>query len=1052
MLNPPAPLAATDGRETMDPVTPSAEVLLEHAQFLRRLARGILHDADAADDVAEDAIVAALGERPTNLRAWLGKVARHLALSRRRADTRRDLRERAAARPEALPSAAEGVARLELQRKVVDAVLALDEPYRSVVVHRFFYDLAPGEIAKRLQVPLETVRTRLRRALEQLRARLDASHGRESWSVALLAIAAPRKTPLGGILAMSVKSKFVAASVLALACVALGVSALARREGPPPRAPVTQEARRAEPAAVEAAPAPSPAPPPVDFAAIDRDRDVFGVVVDADGNPVANADVRVIRYPAMGVAKGLAQAESVEGPGTMTASDGSFALRVERGEEVDLRVKARGFVELQRRWCPAGGKVRILMRKGVSLRVRATGPDGRPLAGAHVVMFKGRAPEMEVAGIYVFLEGLTDERGTCVLGDLLPAREVQVAAWHADMAFPKPAPVQLPATGEAELELKAEQGRELSGRVTDAATGAPVEGAIVNAYPMVVPFASFVRTDADGRYRLGGWGSERALFVHARGYASGREEVGDRSQVDFALNPGVTVTGVVRDVTGAPLAGAFVGAFASDRTEIRETWTDGEGRFELPGVSRARELVVAKQGFAQVQQPIGAKEAEIVLGEGYRLEGRVLGADGQPVEGAEVEVTMATMVSVAGPSRGVPQRYRRHTDDLGRFRFADLPSGPCRVSARVGERSIDRDVAIEASDVADVELRVEAREVGRQFTVQVVDEAGRPVSGVYIRSVYQPQGRTTDSEGRVTLEMHPDVDEEQVQVSKVPDRFAQPPNVMYRGGQGELRIVLHDAAPVSGQVILDGKPLASAFVVLTGPAKFRAYDTTAADGKFSARAPVGTRVDVSLSGQVMNEMQPIYGERKDVLAGTQDLILEARRVPLDRTLRVRVVTPDGTGVPDMQIVPLDARGWRPAEGAQATDASGTLELAALPAAEFVVRLWSDPPAPWAPPKQLDLKVVPNGQEIVFRFREGKPIRGVVRKPDGTGARAGVRAWRGEESVAFARCADDGTFVLHVPAEEPEPVRLVAYGDEGPEGELPSVAPGAEGVVIQLEEE
>ncbi|HLF95376.1 MAG TPA: sigma factor, partial [Planctomycetota bacterium] len=51
---------------------PSAEVLLEHAAFLRRLARGILHDADAADDVAQDAIVAALGERPKNLRAWLG--------------------------------------------------------------------------------------------------------------------------------------------------------------------------------------------------------------------------------------------------------------------------------------------------------------------------------------------------------------------------------------------------------------------------------------------------------------------------------------------------------------------------------------------------------------------------------------------------------------------------------------------------------------------------------------------------------------------------------------------------------------------------------------------------------------------------------------------------------------------------------------------------------------------------------------------------------------------------------------------------------------------
>lgn len=1035
----------------MDPVTPSAEVLLEHAQFLRRLARGILHDADAAADVAEDAIVAALGERPTNLRAWLGKVARHLALSRRRADTRRDLRERAAARPEALPSAAEGVARLELQRKVVDAVLALDEPYRSVVVHRFFYGLAPGEIAKRLQVPLETVRTRLRRALEQLRARLDASHGRESWSVALLAIAAPRKTPLGGILAMSVKSKVVAASVLALACVALGVSALARRDGPPHRAPVTQEARRAEPAAVEAAPAPSPAPPPVDFAAIDRDRDVFGIVVDEGGNAVANADVRVIRYPAMGVAKGLAQAESVEGPGTMTASDGSFALRVERGEEVDLRVKAAGFVELQRRWCPAGGRVRILMRKGVSLRVRATGPDGQPLAGAHVVMFKGRAPEMEVAGIYVFLEGLTDERGTCVLEDLLPAREVQVAAWHAGLVFPKPAPVQLPATGEAELELKAEQGRELSGRVTDAATGAPVEGAIVNAYPMVVPFASFVRTDADGRYRLGGWGSERALFVHAKGYATAREEVGEGAEIDVALKPGFAVTGVVRDASGAPVAGAFVGAMASDRTEIRETWTDAEGRFELRVLARARTLVAAKPGFARVSMPIEGDSMEVVLAEGRRLEGRVIGADGQVAEGCVV-TARATMVTAAGAAATQDGTSReRHTDDLGRFRFTDLPPGSFGVSARNGDRSADIHVTIGEADVLDVELRFEEPRVepGHQYAVQVVDDAGRPVAGVLVRSIYQPQGNATDAQGRATLEMHKDVDVDQVLVSKFDGRYAQPPAATYRPGDGDLRIVLREAASVSGQVLLEGKPLGRAVCMARGPDGFPYSATSDQEGRFLFRVPARTRIDVVLTGQVQMEMLPIYGELTDVAAGSEGLVLEARRVPLDRTLVVRVVTPDGKGVPDMQVFPHDARGWRPREGTEATDASGRIEFAGLPAAEFLLRLHSHAPAPWAQAKPYELKLVPNGQEVVFTLREGKAIRGTVRKPDGAGAASGVRAWRGEESVAFARSRDDGTFVLYVAAEEPDPVRLVAYGDDGLEGEALSVAPGAEGVVIGL---
>jgi hypothetical protein len=172
-------------------------------------------------------------------------------------------------------------------------------------------------------------------------------------------------------------------------------------------------------------------------------------------------------------------------------------------------------------------------------------------------------------------------------------------------------------------------------------------------------------------------------------------------------------------------------------------------------------------------------------------------------------------------------------------------------------------------------------------------------------------------------------------------------------------------------------------------------------------------------------------------------------VPLDRTLVVRVVTPDGKGVPDMNVFPRDARGWRPPEAPPATDASGRLELTGLPAAESFIRLHSDPPAPWAQAKPNELKVVPDGQEIVFALRESKPIRGIVRKPDGAGAASGVRAWRGEESVAFARSRDDGTFVLYVAAEEPDPVRLVAYGDDGLEGEMASVAPGAEGVAIEL---
>src|SRR6185503_16110462 len=91
----------------------------------------------------------------------------------------------AAAPREAAPSTDALAARADAEQIVIRAVLALDEPYRSVVLLRFFEDLPPRRIAERLGVPVETVRTRLRRALAKLREDLDGRvGGTEAWCAA----------------------------------------------------------------------------------------------------------------------------------------------------------------------------------------------------------------------------------------------------------------------------------------------------------------------------------------------------------------------------------------------------------------------------------------------------------------------------------------------------------------------------------------------------------------------------------------------------------------------------------------------------------------------------------------------------------------------------------------------------------------------------------------------------------------------------------------------------------------------------------------------------
>lgn len=140
--------------------------LLEHMDWIRALARELVRDAQLADDVVQETWRRA-HERPPrdarNLRGWLAAVTRHVAINARRGETRRRVHEERGARPESLPSSAELVAQTELQRDLVGHVLELDEPYRSVIVLRYFRGLSVAEVARAKGVAQATVRSQLAR-------------------------------------------------------------------------------------------------------------------------------------------------------------------------------------------------------------------------------------------------------------------------------------------------------------------------------------------------------------------------------------------------------------------------------------------------------------------------------------------------------------------------------------------------------------------------------------------------------------------------------------------------------------------------------------------------------------------------------------------------------------------------------------------------------------------------------------------------------------------------------------------------------------------------
>lgn len=139
--------------------------------------------------------MAYLRERPADrdgVLGWLRRVLRKSAAYRVRGDTHRIAREHAAAKEELEPSGVDPLERQETHRIVRDAVLALREPYRSVVALHYFSSASNDEIALRQGVTASTVRSQLSRAHRELASVLDARFNgdRRAWCLAIVPIAA----------------------------------------------------------------------------------------------------------------------------------------------------------------------------------------------------------------------------------------------------------------------------------------------------------------------------------------------------------------------------------------------------------------------------------------------------------------------------------------------------------------------------------------------------------------------------------------------------------------------------------------------------------------------------------------------------------------------------------------------------------------------------------------------------------------------------------------------------------------------------------------------
>ncbi len=542
----------------------SDETLLEHAAWVRKVARELVRDPGTADDLAQETWLAFLRARPDPdrpLRPWFRTTLRNALSLRARRRSAQTWREAEVARPESLPSSDELLVKAEEQHRLARLVLDLDEPYRTTMLLRYSEGLTPSQIAEARGVPASTVRSHIHRGLAALRERLDADHGgdRRAWVVAF------QPWALRGETASSVSAAGAALSVVAaLLVIWLGV-AWARGDAASQRSDGIDRLVTVEGAGpVDPAPALIPVSTSRESVASPTERSLT-LVDERTQRPLASFSVRVddrlflsdaegqVRVPASAV-----RLIPVDDPGLTTRSsvshtrteeraivrgpveipdDGVIALRV--GPTFRLDVSAGTFADLSR--------LRIMLvgeeptKSNTPRQVASIRPAGGGFEGPWVRF--GAVPDgadtesgtwrLDVRDMDGFVAGETP------LSAILPVEPPLV---HLDLA----------ATGSVEGLV--------AGLTREQATDSVVMLASIGPSPSLVATAA---PDSTGRYALR-WIAPGAytLRVESREHAiwTGSAEVhaGEAQVVDVSLDalPAEDptrgpVTGIVRSETGA---------------------------------------------------------------------------------------------------------------------------------------------------------------------------------------------------------------------------------------------------------------------------------------------------------------------------------------------------------------------------------------------------------------------------------------------------------------------------------------------------------------------
>ena len=159
-----------------------AEAYRQFSPVVHALALRSLRNNAAADDATQEVFIrvwrsrSAFDPAKARLPAWIVGITRNVITDAQAASARETRKVLAAVELSPIPDEGAGHAAAELlaDRLLLDGELErLGEPQGSILKLAFYDDLTHSQISQKLDLPLGTVKSHIRRSLSQLRSRLE---------------------------------------------------------------------------------------------------------------------------------------------------------------------------------------------------------------------------------------------------------------------------------------------------------------------------------------------------------------------------------------------------------------------------------------------------------------------------------------------------------------------------------------------------------------------------------------------------------------------------------------------------------------------------------------------------------------------------------------------------------------------------------------------------------------------------------------------------------------------------------------------------------------